>query len=212
MQLRLNDCVIDTDSRQVVWRGHPVSLSPKAFQLIAVLADASPKALSKDELQSVLWPKTYVVEANLSNLVGEIRAALHDSPREPKFIRTVHGYGYAFCGDPVSDARPHETATPSYWLSFGDEQLRLRAGDNIVGRAIDADVRLDVVGISRRHARILIINGEVFVEDAGSKNGTFVKGQRITSRQRLAPDEEVAFASTRVRLRAANPPEPTETI
>ena len=212
MQLRIDDCIIDTDSRQVLQCGHRVPLSPKAFQLLAVLAEARPKALSKDELHGVLWANTYVVDANLSNLVGEIRAALHDSPREPKFIRTVHGYGYAFCGDPAADVRLRERATTSYWLTFGDEQLPLREGENIVGRAIHADVRLDVVGISRRHARILIAGDEVFVEDAGSKNGTFVKGQRITSRQRLAPDEEVSFASTRVRLRVANASEPTETI
>ena len=212
MQLRIDDCIIDTESRQVIRCGHRVPLSPKAFQLLAVLADARPRALSKDELHRILWPNTHVVDANLSNLVGEIRAALHDSSREPKFIRTLHGYGYAFSGDQAPDERLRERAATSYWLSFGDEQLPLRAGENIVGRAIDADVRLDVVGVSRRHACILIIDGEVFVEDAGSKNGTFVKGQRITSRQRLAPDEEVVFASTRVTLRVESPSEPTETI
>ena len=50
-------------------------------------------------LQQRLWPDTFVTEANLSNIVAEIRDALDDSPREPIYIRTVHKFGYAFCGE-----------------------------------------------------------------------------------------------------------------
>ena len=46
-----------------------------------------------------LWPETFVAEANLSNLVAEIREALGDRARAPLFVRTAHGFGYAFCGE-----------------------------------------------------------------------------------------------------------------
>jgi DNA-binding winged helix-turn-helix (wHTH) protein len=211
MQLRLHDCVIDTDCRQVLRRGREVPLSPKAFQLLAMLAEARPRALSKDALHEALWPRTYVVDANLPNLVSEIRTALHDSAREPRFIRTVHGFGYAFCGDTGLD---QETSGPAtcYWLTCGDQQYRLHPGENIVGRALTADVRLDVAGVSRQHACIVVSGGQVFVEDAGSKNGTCVQGERITSRRALAPGDEVAFGSARVKLRAVDATEPTETV
>ena len=64
-----------------------------------MLAGARPKALSKKALQERLWPSTFVAEANLSNLVAEIRQALGDNARAPRFIRTVHRFGYAFCGE-----------------------------------------------------------------------------------------------------------------
>ena len=73
--------------------------SPKAFELLGTLVMDRPKVLSKEVLQQRLWPETFVAEANLSNLVAEIREALGDRARTPLFIRTAHGFGYAFCGD-----------------------------------------------------------------------------------------------------------------
>ena len=99
MQIRFGDCVIDTETRQVLRKGDEVVLSPKAYRLLILLVEARPKALAKDALCRALWPDTFVVEANLSNLIGEIRAALGDSAQQPRFIRTLHGYGYAFSAE-----------------------------------------------------------------------------------------------------------------
>jgi non-specific serine/threonine protein kinase len=54
-------------------------------------------------LQDRLWPGTFVVEKNLTNLVSEIREALGDDPVHPRFIRTVHRFGYAFREVPATD-------------------------------------------------------------------------------------------------------------
>ena len=90
------DFVLDLDTHELVRAGTPVSLSPKAFRLLGLLVENHPKALSKAELQDGLWPGTFVVEKNLTNLVSEIREALGDDPVRPRFIRTVHRIGYAF--------------------------------------------------------------------------------------------------------------------
>src|SRR6185295_9518185 len=63
------DFVLDLDTRELARAGTPVSLSPKAFQLLGILVDSCPAALSKNELQDRLWPGTIVVEKNLTNLV-----------------------------------------------------------------------------------------------------------------------------------------------
>jgi DNA-binding winged helix-turn-helix (wHTH) protein len=76
-----------------------VHLEPKAFRLLELLLAARPKALSKRDLQDELWPKTYVSERSLARLVANLRIAIGDRATEPRFIRTVHGFGYAFCGD-----------------------------------------------------------------------------------------------------------------
>ena len=88
--------VLDLDTHELVRAGTPVSLSPKAFRLLGILVENHPKALSKAELQDGLWPGTFVVEKNLTNLVSELRDALGDDPVRPRFIRTVHRFGYAF--------------------------------------------------------------------------------------------------------------------
>ena len=82
---------VDLDRRQLTHGGREVHISSKAFELLVMLAGARPKVLSKKELHKRLWPTTFVAEANLSNLVAEIRQALGDRARAPLFIRTAHG-------------------------------------------------------------------------------------------------------------------------
>jgi DNA-binding winged helix-turn-helix (wHTH) protein len=85
--------VLNLDTRQLLRDGTEVHLSPKAFELLAILVKRRPAALSKAALQEHLWPETFVAEANLPNLIGEIRAALGDDPRSPTFLRTVSRFG-----------------------------------------------------------------------------------------------------------------------
>jgi DNA-binding winged helix-turn-helix (wHTH) protein len=102
VSIRFGSFTLDLDTRQLTRDRQVIHLSPKAFQLLATLTLERPKVLSKSELQQRLWPDTFVAEANLSNLVAEIRKALGDSGRSPSWIRTVHGLGYAFCGETIA--------------------------------------------------------------------------------------------------------------
>src|SRR5262245_14273162 len=96
MRVAFGDFVLDTDCRELRRGLEPVRLSPKALQLLQILVTERPRALSKADLQDRLWPETFVVEKNLANLISEVREALGDDPSNPRFIRTVPRYGYAF--------------------------------------------------------------------------------------------------------------------
>src|SRR5688572_4073514 len=96
MRVSFGPFVLDSDTRELLRADVPVPLSPKAFELLCLLVAHRPKALAKSDLQERLWPATFVVEKNLANLVGEIRDALGDDPSNPRFVRTVHRFGYAF--------------------------------------------------------------------------------------------------------------------
>ena len=91
---------LDNESRQLLSGEalQPVHLSPKAYELLRVLVDTRPRAVAKRELHERLWPSTFVSEATLASLVAELRDALGERGREAHFIRTVHGFGYAFSG------------------------------------------------------------------------------------------------------------------
>ena len=102
MRLDLGPVTLDTDRHQVFRDGKPAHLSTKAFQLLELLVESRPRALSKDELQKALWPDTFVSDTSLTTLVNELRTLLSETARKPRFIRTVHGFGYAFEGE----ARP----------------------------------------------------------------------------------------------------------
>jgi DNA-binding winged helix-turn-helix (wHTH) protein len=92
-QLSFGPFTLDADARQLVHgsdRRH-VHLSPKAFDLLTLLAEARPRAISKQELRDRLWPSTFVSEATLASVVAEVRDALGERGREGRYVRTVTG-------------------------------------------------------------------------------------------------------------------------
>jgi serine/threonine-protein kinase len=98
MRLLFGDCTFDSDARTLTRGGESVRVSGKAFQLLELLLGARPNPISKTALFAQLWPDTFVSEANLASLVKEIRAAIGDDARAPRYVRTVHRFGYAFSG------------------------------------------------------------------------------------------------------------------
>jgi DNA-binding winged helix-turn-helix (wHTH) protein len=208
MQVRFEAFVLDSDTRELLRDGHHVPLSPKAFELLSILVAGRPKALSKNDLLERLWPATFVVEKNLANLVSEIREALGDEPANPRFIRTVHRFGYAF-----RDAAPVEArgAGISLLVKWADGRATIGDGDHVLGRDPDADIFLNSPGVSRRHAVIKICSGEATIQDLGSKNGTFVGDQRVDRSRPLADGEIIRIGSVELALKLIQAPMTTET-
>ena len=186
MSIQFGPFTLDLDTRQLLRDGRAVHLTPKAFDLLAALALDRPSALRKQILQERLWPGTFVTDANLSNLVGEIRAALDDRGRVSTWIRTVHGFGYAFCGEAVTVRVRNETApAASCWLAWGHRRFPLSLGEHVIGRDPDVDIQLDESTVSRRHARLLVTADQAVLEDFDSKNGTLRGGEPVTGQVAL---------------------------
>ena len=206
MAIRLGEFTLDTDTRQLRGSAGEVHLSPKAFELLKVLIENRPRVLSKDELHGHLWPATYVSEVNLASLIAEIREALGDDARKPRFIRTAHRFGYAFCGTTVDQLRevPH-TASSFCWLVKDGRRLPLRPGENILGREPEDGIHLDSPTVSRRHARIEISGDGATIEDLDSKNGTFLKGVRVSTAAPLGNGDDIRVGSVVLRFRMASP-------
>jgi DNA-binding winged helix-turn-helix (wHTH) protein len=195
--------ILDPDTRQLTREGRDIHLSPKAFELLEALALERPKVLSKAVLQQRLWPGTYVTEGNLTNLVAEIRDALDDSARDPRYVRTAHKFGYAFCGDAVFLPRANEPRGDEAvcWIEWGTRRFALQPGEHVVGRDPDVEVRLDASTVSRRHARLLVTAEGTVLEDFGSKNGTYRGVDRVTSPIQLADGDEIRIGSQLVTIR-----------
>jgi pSer/pThr/pTyr-binding forkhead associated (FHA) protein len=90
-------------------------------------------------------------------------------------------------------------------------QIALNEGDNILGRAPDAGVWIDAPGVSRHHARIRLDAATAAVEDLGSKNGTYLRGERVTAPTRLADGDQIRLGSVVITFRIPPPPGSTET-
>jgi DNA-binding winged helix-turn-helix (wHTH) protein len=213
VRIQFGPFTLDLETRQLTRAGREIHLEPKAFELLSVLVLERPKAVSKTDLQARLWPGTFVAEANLSNLVAEIRAALNDSARAPTFVRTAHRFGYAFCGDAVSLTDSGDAAPTRLWcgLEANGRRFPLPAGEHVIGRDADVAIRFDTSTVSRRHARVLVSADAALLEDCGSKNGTFRGSERVTSPMALADGDVIRIGSVRLTFHVSSPFGPTET-
>ncbi len=202
MRLGFGDCVFDSDTRELTRGGKAVHVSPKAFRLLDLLLKSRPRALSKAELKDAIWPKTFVLETNLANLAAELRAALGEKGRNSRFVRTVHGFGYAFSGEARGEGESKQSKGASFRLLAGDEEFLLREGRTVVGRDRSAEVFLDDSTVSRRHARLVVDGPNVTIEDLGSKNGTFVSGRKVEGVAALKDGDEIQVGSVFVTFQA----------
>ncbi len=211
--MRFGPFTVDTETRQLRRDNSDLHLSTKAFDLLCGLLEHRPKVLDKAALQARLWPDTFVVDGNLNVLVAEIRRVLDDDARDPRFVRTVHGVGYAFCG--VASEGSNKTGARSMpcWLAADGKTYRLAEGDTVVGRDPDCDVWLDSPSVSRRHA-LIVIDGsarQVWLEDLNSKNGTLKGDAPVHGRIELAHGDVLTFGSVEVTLHSWNADTAAET-
>jgi DNA-binding winged helix-turn-helix (wHTH) protein len=209
--LRFGEFVLNLETRQLSNAGGEVHLSPKAFELLQLLVSKRPQAVPKRVLQELLWPDTFVAEANLPNLVGEIRAALGDDPRTARFIRTVARFGYAFAPAVLEDtaARPSDVR---FALVRGRRQWPLGAGENILGREGEGAAWFDSSTVSRRHARIVIDADRATLDDLESKNGTFLRGERLAGPVPLRDGDQLRLGSLTLTFRATVDDGATQTV
>jgi len=95
---------IDVAERLLRLDGESIPLTPKAFDLLLMLVENKGHLLEKDELMKMLWPNTFVEEANLSNNISQLRKALSIDPVH-QYIETVPRRGYRFIAD-VTELSP----------------------------------------------------------------------------------------------------------
>ena len=193
MRVEFGDYIFDSQLHLLTRKNEVVELTPKAFSLLESLIEVRPAPVTKEVLYDRLWPATFVEPGNLHNLISEIRAALEDE--DHSIIRTVRGVGYAF----------HAAAKMARAVRFavvaGNEVFPLHPGENIVGRGLDATVIIDSPDVSRAHARLTVSGGEVSIEDMGSRNGTFIGTERITSKRPVRPGDSILLGRFPIVLR-----------
>jgi DNA-binding winged helix-turn-helix (wHTH) protein len=219
VRARFDDFVLDSSSRQLTRAGRPVPLSPKGFDLLALLIAQRPNVVAKADLLDHVWAEApAAADGNLTVVIAEVRRALGDDPQAPRYVRTVHRFGYAFCGDALDlpavakppadkDAAP-PAAVPAgtvpetrALLTWSDQVRRLTDGEHVVGRDPACGVWLDVPGVSRRHARLLVRGDQVTVEDLDSTNGTLIDDVPVAGPQRVLDGQRIHFGPLEVRFR-----------
>lgn len=213
MQVRFGEFTVDTDSRQLRQDDAERHLSPKAFDLLRLLLTNRPRALSKAELHERLWPSTFVSDATLTSLVAEVRAALGETAGHGHFVRTVHRFGYAFKGSAteLAPGGPSPADGARCWIIWEWGQVALTDGEHLLGRDGDVAVWLESPSVSRHHARIRVSGTDATIEDLGSKNGTYLRGERLATPSPLTDGDEIRLGSVLVKCRLTGAGAVTET-
>ncbi|MEJ2274732.1 MAG: winged helix-turn-helix domain-containing protein, partial [Woeseiaceae bacterium] len=106
------DCVLDADRRELTRAGETVTTQPKAFEMLLFLVRNRHRAVEKDELQDVLWPRSIVTETALTRCVMKARRAVGDDAEKQAIIKTVHGHGYRFVAAIKDDAEQAAEPAP----------------------------------------------------------------------------------------------------
>jgi TolB-like protein/DNA-binding winged helix-turn-helix (wHTH) protein len=97
--------VLDPAKRTLLRADSPVSLTPKAFDVLLFLARNPNRMVTKEELLQAVWGDTFVEEGNLAQYVWHLRKALGDNSENPRLIVTIARRGYQFTMDvTVADA------------------------------------------------------------------------------------------------------------
>ena len=197
VRIRLEGFLLDSEARQLLREGRSVHLAPKALELLELLVERRPNAVSKSAIHDRLWPDTFVAEVNLPVLIHRLREALEDDPRDPRFVRTVTRFGYAFCGGAwtETDGAGPAGAPCEYRIVFGNKEVVLHGGDNLLGRTYEATVRVDQTSVSRRHALIRVSDAGATLEDCGSRNGTFRNNDRVSGPVALQDSDRVLLGA-----------------
>ncbi|HWN99082.1 MAG TPA: transcriptional regulator, partial [Blastocatellia bacterium] len=113
---------LDAANERLFCGDQPITLRPKAFRLLLYLLQRPDQLVTKGELLEACWPETTVTDTVLKVCIREIREALADDPKSPRFIETAHRRGYRFIGRIAKaavqggDPEPHsltETERPS---------------------------------------------------------------------------------------------------
>jgi DNA-binding winged helix-turn-helix (wHTH) protein/tetratricopeptide (TPR) repeat protein len=111
-QIHIPPYRLDLDSGLLRAGERTVSLRPKTWAVLCYLAERPGVLVTKGELLDAIWGGIAVSEATLTKSIGEIRDALQDEVRQPRFVETVHRRGFRFVA-PIGDVVAPESTVAS---------------------------------------------------------------------------------------------------
>ena len=210
--LRIGEWMVEPELNRVSRDGRTMRLEPRVMQVLVCLAEHAGAVVPRGTLLDAVWTTHFVAANTLTHAICEIRRALGDDAGDPTYVETIPKRGYRLVA-PVT--RPEDwrrsTAPDKYSAVVDGQRVPLDQGEHVIGRDADADIRVEVAGVSRRHARLRVHGGSIYVEDLGSKNGTWVNGRRIEGATALRDGAVVRLGRCGSWLRVCGPETETAT-
>lgn len=128
MYKRFLTFTLDTENETVCRGDERIQLPPKAYGVLSYLIQNAGRIVTKSELLDAVWPDTFVQDGVLKSCVLEIRRALGDTQKEPKYIATVHRRGYRFLEKPnIGETRSDPVESPMRLVGRATDLKLLRS-------------------------------------------------------------------------------------
>src|SRR5262245_64726398 len=146
-----------------LWSGEQeIRLTPKAAAVLSALLARAGEPVSRQWLFASVWPTAVVSDAALASCIQELRRALADDPKEPRFIETRHRRGYRFAAELAGDGdRATAVAPVSMPRTSGKPTIAVLPFDNISGDAeqeyFSDGITEDIITALSRHRSLLVI-------------------------------------------------------
>jgi DNA-binding winged helix-turn-helix (wHTH) protein len=121
---RFDDVVVDPSNLRLTVGGAIRPVEPKSFRLLQFLIENRDRVVSKDEIFQAVWPDVTVTDNALTRAVAQVRKALDDDPKEPRYIETVPTVGYRFLALPATRHRPEQPFERAAHFGRGPGHLR----------------------------------------------------------------------------------------
>jgi TolB-like protein/Flp pilus assembly protein TadD len=116
LQISFEDCLLDTDRRELRRGDRLVGIEPQVFDVLIYLVENRERVVSKDDLIASVWRGRIVSESTLTSRINAVRKAIGDSGEKQNLIRTFARKGFRFVA-PV-DIRNEDIKTPGDQQSF----------------------------------------------------------------------------------------------
>jgi DNA-binding winged helix-turn-helix (wHTH) protein len=219
MAYRFGPFLYDPVSHGLMRQGAEIPLTHKSRELLLLFLNHPGRLLTLEEITDRVWPDIAITDDAVRFQVGELRRAFGEGGEG--FIRTMRREGYRWEAPVRGEAHrpvqppPSEAdgkwQEPRYRLVLEEREVQILEGENVIGREPDAALWIDHASVSRRHARIVVAEGEVKLEDLESKNGTLLNDKRIDQKCLLRDGDQIQVGPLKMVFRSMSPLGSTQT-
>lgn len=216
-EFRLAEWWVRPQLNRIVRVGDEVHLEPRVMELLVFLAGRHGQVVSKEEIVDAVWEGQFITDSALTRAIADLRKALGDDVRNPRYIATISKRGYRLIAPVRRQAAARrgsaaEAAAVSqlrglelgdvFALTWRHRTLPLGEGEHFIGRAPEGVVCISSRKVSRRHARIVVTREGATLEDLGSKNGTYLNDRRVEEAAELTHGDEISIGPAKLVFKA----------
>jgi DNA-binding winged helix-turn-helix (wHTH) protein len=202
---RIGDVAVRPAEGSLHRQGDVVHLEPRVMDVLVFLARRAGRVLPHHEILDAVWPDRYVSRSVLTRAIAVLRRELGDDAGAPRYVETIPKRGYRLVSPVVWEHDPDEDLCRQvvgtgarYVLVVDRREVPLCDGSHVIGRGVEATIRITSSKASRRHARLMVTDNGLTIEDLGSKNGTVVAGRPVEGILHLRDGDQIIIGSTTV--------------